>query len=259
MLIARGTTARVLALCLASAVIAAGCTAQRDAGDSAPATASSDPKSSPSTTPTTTAPAATTANPVTKPLPTEQWRAIGKAGMRRTGCPMSRTDLRRLEVSYVTFEGRTERGVLVVNRDVAPSLSRIFTRLFEERFPIRSMKPLETFDGDDDANQDADNTSAFNCRRADQINAPQAESPHANGRAIDINPRENPWKELRCRCWQPSAKNVARSPGKGKILKGGLVWRLFEREGWIWQDIDVPDYMHFDTGYPSRPWPSPKD
>jgi hypothetical protein len=35
------------------------------------------------------------------------------------------------------------------------------------------------------------------------------------------------------------------------------VWRQFTRAGWIWQNIDVPDYMHFDTGYPSRPYRSP--
>ena len=29
--------------------------------------------------------------------------------------------------------------------------------------------------------------------------------------------------------------------------------QLFEARGWIWQNIKVPDYMHFDTGYPSRP------
>ena len=40
-----------------------------------------------------------------------------------------------------------------------------------------------------------------------------------------------------------------------KILENGLVRRLFTREGWIWQNIDVPDYMHFDTVYPSRPFP----
>ena len=42
------------------------------------------------------------------------------------------------------------------------------------------------------------------------------------------------------------------------IVLHGLVWRLFHREGWVWQDIDVPDYMHFDTGYPSRHYRGPE-
>ncbi|MFJ4978160.1 hypothetical protein ACIP6X_22895 [Streptomyces coeruleorubidus] len=53
------------------------------------------------------------------------------------------------------------------------------------------------------------------------------------------------------------AKLSARSQGKGKILEGGPVWRAFRAEGWVWQNIDVPDYMHFDTGYPSRPYGVP--
>jgi len=145
------------------------------------------------------------------------------------------------------------RGVLVVHRDVAGSVSRIFSRLFELEYPIRRMRPVEHYDGDVKVSLRADNTSAFNCRRPGQINAPQALSPHANGRAIDLNPRENPWVDLRCDCWTPSPRHHRRTPGPGKILKGGPVWRTFVREGWIWQNIDVPDYMHFDTGYPSRP------
>ncbi|MGH3425492.1 MAG: M15 family metallopeptidase, partial [Nocardioidaceae bacterium] len=166
---------------------------------------------------------------------------------------------RRLEVNYVGFGGDVRRGALVVNKDVTKSLSRIFGRLFDKRFPIRRMRPLAAYGGDSDKSLRDDNTAAFNCRRPDQANAPPKESPHANGRAIDINPRENPWKDLRCTCWSPGPKHAARKPGKGKILKHGLVWRLFEREGWVWQDIDVPDYMHFDTGYPSKRWKSPRD
>ncbi|CAO0832441.1 hypothetical protein SMICM17S_10433 [Streptomyces microflavus] len=45
--------------------------------------------------------------------------------------------------------------------------------------------------------------------------------------------------------------------GKGQDPQGGLVWRAFTEEGWIWQNIKVPDYMHFDTGYPSAPFKGP--
>ena len=30
----------------------------------------------------------------------------------------------------------------------------------------------------------------------------------------------------------------------------------FTDEHWIWQDINVTDWMHFDTGYPSKPFGS---
>ncbi|NGO09038.1 M15 family metallopeptidase [Streptomyces sp. HC44] len=192
-----------------------------------------------------------------KEITDAQWSRMVAAGLWRKGCPDVRDQLRRVEMNYAGFDGKVHRGVLVVNADVTASVVRIFTRLFEEGFPIRRMQPMEAYDGDLNASLRDDNTSAFNCRRPDQINAPFSESPHANGRAIDINPLENPWINMRTKKWQPSAKYKARTEGKGKIIKGGLVWRAFTEEGWVWQDIKVPDYMHFDTGYPSKPFKGP--
>ena len=191
-------------------------------------------------------------------LSTRQWNKMARAGMLRPECPVrSRGTLRVVAINHYDFAGMVRRGKLVVNADVAESVVRIFSRLYEERFPIRRMQPVESYDGDTNASLRADNTSAYNCRRADQINSPFTKSPHANGRAIDINPVENPWMDLRCDCWLPNAGHHARTVGPGKIVKRGLVWKLFRQEGWIWQNIDVPDYMHFDTGYPSGPFTPP--
>ena len=121
-------------------------------------------------------------------------------------------------------------------------------------FPTEAQRPIRCATN---ASLRANNTSAYNCRRLDQINAPPLESPHANGRSVDINPVQNPWMDLRCDCWVPGKRNSARTPGPGKILPGDEVVRLFEAEGWIWQNIKVPDYMHFDTGYPSVPYERP--
>lgn len=176
------------------------------------------------------------------------------AGVVRAGCPAGRADLRRVEVNFHGWAGDVRRGVLVVNRDVARDVAEIFTDLFDAGFPIRSMRPIEKFGGDDNASMAADNTSAYNCRSVAQANSAAASSPHANGRAVDINPRENPWLDPRCDCFMPTAKQAERTPGKGKILEGGPVWRAFTKRGWIWQDLATPDYQHFDTGYPSVAW-----
>ncbi len=181
------------------------------------------------------------------------WKKITDTGVWRPGCPVGRADLRRVEVNHYDFTGRIRRGVLVVHRDTAAEIATVFTALFKARFPIRQMRSIEEYGGDNAASMAADNTSAFNCRRPDQINAPVRMSPHANGRAVDINPMENPWVDLRCNCWQPSATNRARRPAPGVITHGGTVWRLFTSRGWKWQNIPTPDYMHFDTGYPSAP------
>lgn len=190
---------------------------------------------------------------VIRAIPDSQWARMRRAGVVRKGCPASRRQLRRVEVWHVGFDNSERRGVIVVNADVAADVAEIFDDLFRVRFPIRTVQPIEAFEGDDDASMAADNTSAYNCRRPGQANAPAARSPHANGRAVDINPRENPWWDPRCSCFQPTAKHAARTSGKGKVLKGGVAWRAFTKRGWTWQDSATPDYQHFDTGYPSRP------
>lgn len=279
----------VLALLLTGVLVLSGCGAVEDlftgdesaptssaptsSGPTSPAPTSpgsgpepTDPTSDPTSDPTPTAepsptrePEPTTADARVRPVTRTQWNRIVAAGMAYAGCPITgREQLRRVVVNHHTFDGRVRRGTLVVNADVARSVARIFTQLFDQEFPIRRMRPLEHYDGDSHASLRADNTASYNCRRPDQINAPQQASPHANGRAIDINPRENPWIDLRCQCWFPGPEFKERTPGPGKILEGGPVWQAFIDEGWIWQNIDVPDYMHFDTGYPSVAFRDPE-
>lgn len=207
----------------------------------------------PTPTPAVTGKPSPQADPQIRRIPDQQWAAMQRTGVVRPGCPADRADLRRVEVNFHTWKGGVKRGSLVVNRDVAGDVAAIFTDIFDAGFPIRSMRPIEEFAGDDNASMAADNTSAYNCRQAAQANSAAADSPHANGRAVDINPRENPWLDPRCDCFMPTARYAERTPGKGKILRGGPVWRAFNKRGWIWQDIATPDYQHFDTGYPSRP------
>jgi D-alanyl-D-alanine carboxypeptidase len=187
-------------------------------------------------------------------VPAAEWASIVSTGTWRPGCPGGRAALRRVEVGYIGYDGRPHRGALVVNADVAASVARVFTRLYAERFPIRRMVPIEAYRGDDNASMRADNTSAFNCRMAAQANAPSAASPHANGRAIDLNPYENPWTDPRCHCWRPLAYWGTHRSGRGVITGGGPAVAAFRAEGWIWRGHDAqPDLQHFDTGYPSRP------
>ncbi len=63
-------------------------------------------------------------------------------------------------------------------------------RLYAARFPIRRMVPVDAYGGVDFRSIEADNTSAFNCRYVDGTTR---WSEHAYGRAIDLNPIENPY------------------------------------------------------------------
>jgi len=77
-------------------------------------------------------------------------------------------DLRLLSLDYIGFDGGVHTGEMVVHRDVAKDVVEVFGKLFEARFPIRRMRLVDDYGGDDDRSMAADNTSAFD-RDIDQI------------------------------------------------------------------------------------------
>jgi hypothetical protein len=165
----------------------------------------------------------------------------------RPGCPVGPEDLRMLRVSYWGFDGRPHVGTLVVNATVTDDVRTVFAMLYDERFPIRHIAPVDEFGGSDPASMDADNTSGFNCRYAVAPGPPQW-SAHAYGEAIDVNTVENPY--LEGATVQPAAgvayldRSVYR-PGIA-IAGGGLV-AAFASVGWQWGGrwTGSPDYQHF--------------
>jgi hypothetical protein len=163
----------------------------------------------------------------------------------RPGCPVSLGSLRRLSVPYVDFAGRPRRGVLVVHHSVAADVSRVMTRLRAARFPIRRMVPIERYRGSDDRSVAADNTSAFNCRRT---TGSRTWSRHAYGRAIDVNPIENPYVVGGRTKWRRSRAYLDRTRvRKGMAVEGGVLVRAFDAVGWEWGGRwrSPVDYQHF--------------
>jgi hypothetical protein len=164
----------------------------------------------------------------------------------RPGCPVGLDDLRLLRLSYVDFDGGAHVGELVVHRALADPVVRIFGKLYAARFPIRSMQTIEAYGGSDDASMAADNTSAFNCR-----NVPNTShwSNHAYGRAIDVNPVENPYLPGR-QIMPPAGKDYLdrRNVRPGMIVAGDPVVSAFKAEGFTWGGAwrTGVDYQHFD-------------
>lgn len=166
-------------------------------------------------------------------------------------CPVPLSDLRELSVSYVDFEGAAQTGVLVVNRDVARDVVGVFGRLYDLGFRIRQMRLVDAFGGDDNASMAANNTSGYNCRT---VAGSTTFSDHAYGRAIDINPVQNPY--VVGGGVQPPAGErfvrIDRSPGastlRGVIGADDVVTRAFARIGWAWGgNFSDPDFQHFST------------
>ena len=167
----------------------------------------------------------------------------------RPGCPVTPAQLRRLRVAYWGFDGRAHTGALVVNADAVSDLVHVFARLYAARFPIRRMRPIDAYRGRDEPSLEADNTAAFNCRYA-VAPGPKRWSAHAFGRAIDVNPVENPYLEggrVHPRRGRAFLDRSRRRPGMA--VRGGLLVRAFAGVGWAWGGrwTGSPDYQHFSA------------
>jgi D-alanyl-D-alanine carboxypeptidase len=167
----------------------------------------------------------------------------------RSGCPVALRDLRLLTLSYWGFDGRVRSGRLIVHRDAAGQLVEVFRDLYTARFPIRRMVPVDAYGGSDFRSIEADNTSAFNCRF---VEGTTRWSNHAYGRAIDVNPIENPHVSGGSTSHSASRPYLDRSRRRpGMAYEGGALVRAFDRIGWGWGGrwTSVKDYQHFsETG-----------
>ena len=165
------------------------------------------------------------------------------------GCPVAPAGLRRLRVSYWGFDRRAHTGTVIVNvRAVAP-LTRVFSRLYAARFPLRRMRPVDAYGGSDERSLAADNTAAFNCRYA-VASGPKRWSVHAYGLAVDVNPVENPYVlDGRVHPRAGRAYLDRSRARRGMAVRGGLLVRAFAAEGWAWGGrwSGSPDYQHFSA------------
>ena len=166
----------------------------------------------------------------------------------RPGCPVAPADLRTLALSYWGFDGQPPTGALVVAATEADAVIGVFRRLYDRRFPIRRREPIDVYGGSDEASIAADNTSGFNCRRAVASGPPQW-SAHAFGKAIDVNPVENPYILEGTVLPPAGAPFVDRSNVRpGMAVRGGELVSAFAAAGWSWGGGWAnPDYQHFSA------------
>jgi hypothetical protein len=165
----------------------------------------------------------------------------------RPGCPVPLRDLRVLRLSYRRFDGRVRTGRLIVHEDVARDVLGVFRNLYAERFPIRRMVPVDAYGGSDFRSIEADNTSAFNCR---YVAGTRRWSEHAYGRAIDVNPIENPYVSGGRTSHRASIRYLDRSRRRaGMAYEGGVLVRAFDAigRGWGGRWTSVKDYQHFSA------------
>lgn len=165
-------------------------------------------------------------------------------------------DLRYLQVLHRDADGNAIVGEMVCNSRIAEDLMEIFRSLFMARYPIERMRLVDVYGGDDEASMRDNNTSCFNQR---QITAGGMLSRHSFGMAVDINPRYNPYYQVK------NGQTIIEPAGSEEfvdregqspyqIKKGDLCYRLFRQHGFHWGGdwTRYKDYQHFERSQTSN-------
>ena len=154
-------------------------------------------------------------------------------------------ELRYLTIPYYDFNGLIQTGEMVCNQAIAHDLLLVFSELFQIKYPIHSIKLVDDFDGSDDASMEANNTSCFNYRL---VPGTRKLSRHAKGRAIDINPLQNPWISGKKVYPATAGEYVDRTKDfPHKIDHNDACYHIMKAHGFQWGGdwAGSKDYQHF--------------
>lgn len=155
-----------------------------------------------------------------------------------------------LSVTYFSFDSKLHRGQIVIHRDLSNDIIDLFKLALDIKFPVAKVVPSAHPDylWDPQKLVIRDNyTHGFTYRFSARTGKL---SMHSKGRAIDINPMQNPFiryqddeqiifpKDAK---WDPSIK--------GTLHKDNEIVRFLESRGWEWGGHWTPetgrtDYMH---------------
>ncbi len=174
------------------------------------------------------------------------------AGLDPTCPPDIRHRQKVVTVQYYSFDQKVHTGQMVVDGALEEDIRSVFEVALATRFPIYSVIPISDKrfrrDGrwDDDLSMEANNSSAFNYRL---ITGGDRLSQHAYGRAIDINPVQNPYIKGDL-VLPPGAQYDLAAPGT--LTEDHPVTRAFLQLGWEWGGHwdTRQDYQHFEKPLP---------
>lgn len=181
-------------------------------------------------------------------------RIIGKSYRENPNIGLE--ELRYLKMPHYNFDGQIQVGEMIVHADIAQDVLDIFRELFLQQYQIQSMYLVDNYwtgDGNttDTASIEVNNTSAFNYR---PITGGSSLSNHAFGRAIDINPQQNPYVHYDSSgnpSWSHENANdyIDRSSGMPHMITHeDPCYQIFSEYGFTWGgDWNNPkDYQHFE-------------
>lgn len=152
-----------------------------------------------------------------------------------------RETLALVTVQYLSFDDHLHEGQIVIHRDLADDVEDLFQSFIRIGFQIYQAAPVAAYGWDDEESMAANNSSAFNYRL---ILGTDRLSNHSFGRAVDLNPQQNPYFARDGRVYPEEATYDLTASG----TVTPEVVALFKEKGWIWGgDWTVPvDYQHFE-------------
>lgn len=175
-------------------------------------------------------------------------RINGKSYQPRRSLP--KEDLRYLKVLHYDGKEEIRLGELICHKRISRDLLEIFRALFDARYPIEKMILIDEYGADDERSMRDNNTSCFNFRL---VPGTKKLSAHAQGLAVDINPRYNPY--VKVVAGQPVYKPrnasayIDRSAAfPYKIDREDRCYKEFRKRGFSWGGgwKSLKDYQHFE-------------
>jgi hypothetical protein len=146
-----------------------------------------------------------------------------------------------INVEYYSFDNKIHRGQLLIDKTCEKSVINIFIELQKIKFPIEKIIPIVVYDWNDSISMTSNNSSGFNFR---YVYATKTISKHSFGKAIDLNPKLNPY--IVKGKYQPVGSSYDTTKA-GTFSSTSLAVNIFKKNGWKWGGdwIGVKDYQHF--------------
>ena len=161
-----------------------------------------------------------------------------------TNAPLEIIDrLSMVDVCYYSFDGMRHQGQIIINSELEADVCDIFVLIKKLKFPVGKAIPIVAYNWQDHDSMAANNTSGFNFR---VIEGTTKLSMHSLGKAVDINPVQNPVIYPNGIIVPQGAKYVPQN--KGTLTADNTIVQEFLRRGWHWGgNFDQPkDNHHFE-------------
>ena len=162
--------------------------------------------------------------------------------LRGSSIPSSvKNKLDLVSVKYYGFDGKLHQGQIIVNKEIANDIVEIFKVIEKTKFPVEKVVPIVEYNWSDEKSMNDNNTSSFNYRF---ISGSRILSMHANGLAIDINPKQNPYVKNGTSI---PAGSEYKLKNMGTIEPDSKIVKVFKEKGWTWGGDwkSLKDYQHF--------------